>query len=486
MRTIFARRDRGGLRRIARFGADRSGNIAIVWGLMGLVLMLAIGAAIDVGRWLHARDQTVSAVNSAVLAGGRWLQTNSGDTGGAVATAQKFYSQNVATRLPVTGDTIAFAVGDDGMSISATGTAYIQTPFLQIANIDKLPLITPSQANFSQSQLALGGPGSGSPGSGGGGSNSGKSLEISLMVDITGSMNDGSGSGSTYTTKLQDLKAAATDLINVVIWADQSKYTSKMAIVPFSEDVRPPSSALTKARGNLSTSKTVSGTTYLLSDCVVERTGTQKYTDAAPKSGQYVMGHYTLKTGNATKGTCTVPSNAALVPLTSTKQTLLDKISGLTATGGTAGQLGTAWAWYTLSPNWASLWPSSTPVAYGTDSVQKIAILMTDGEYNTQYDSNGISANYGSTTSCPQAANGCSTAQARSLCTAMKAKGITIYTVGFQLGGNQTAIDTLSQCASPPTNPLDPVKFYNADDGDQLKQAFRDIALKLTSLYLSK
>jgi hypothetical protein len=125
-------------------------------------------------------------------------------------------------------------------------------------------------------------------------------------------------------------------------------------------------------------------------------------------------------------------------------------------------------------------------VAYGTDSVQKIAILMTDGEYNTQYDSNGISANYGSTTSCPQAANGCSTPQARALCTAMKAKGITIYTVGFQLGGNQTAIDTLSQCASPPTSPLDPVKFYNADDGDQLKQAFRDIALKLTSLYLSK
>jgi Flp pilus assembly protein TadG len=63
MRTIFARRDRGSLRRIARFGADRSGNIAIVWALMGLVLMLAIGAAVDVGRWLHARDQTVSAVD---------------------------------------------------------------------------------------------------------------------------------------------------------------------------------------------------------------------------------------------------------------------------------------------------------------------------------------------------------------------------------------------------------------------------------------
>jgi hypothetical protein len=28
--------------------------------------------------------------------------------------------------------------------------------------------------------------------------------------------------------------------------------------------------------------------------------------------------------------------------------------------------------------------------------------------------------------------------------------------------------------------------FYNAADGTQLRQAFRDIALKLSSLYLSK
>ena len=118
--------------------------------------------------------------------------------------------------------------------------------------------------------------------------------------------------------------------------------------------------------------------------------------------------------------------------------------------------------------------------------MQNIAILMTDGEYNTQYDSNGISVDQNKYPTCSSAANDCSTTQARALCTAMKAQGITVYTVGFQLGGNQTAIDTLSQCASAPTNPLDPVKFYNADDGDQLKQAFRDIALKLTSLYISK
>lgn len=463
MTMIPARRAFGALS--DRFCADRSGNVAIVYALMAVVLMLAIGAALDVGRWLHARDQTIAAVDAAVLAGGRYLQTNSSDSAGAIATAQKYYNQNVSSRLPVTGDTIAFQIGGDGMSMTASGTAYIKTPFLQLASIDKLPLLSTAQTTFSQAQLAVGG-------------NGGENLEIAMMLDVTASM-----AGQ----KLQDMKDSASDLINIVVWDDQSKFTSKVAIVPFSEDIRLPSTtALSKARGTtLPSSKSVSSTTYYLSDCVVERTGTQKYTDAAPGAGQYVMGHYTSAftgSGSSKKGVCTIPSTAAIMPLSSDKQSLLAKVTSLSAAGYTAGHLGTAWAWYTLSPDWSALWPSNTPAAYGAANLQKIAILMTDGEYNTQYDSNGISVNQNSTTtsSCPQAANGCSTVQARALCTAMKAKGIVIYTIGFQLGGNQTAIDTLNQCAT------DAGKVYSADDGDQLRQSFRDIALKLTSLYLSK
>jgi hypothetical protein len=167
-------------------------------------------------------------------------------------------------------------------------------------------------------------------------------------------------------------------------------------------------------------------------------------------------------------------------PLTSDKTTLLNAVSNLQAGGGTAGHLGTAWAWYTLSPNWNTLWPSNGAAAYGSTNLQKIAILMTDGEYNTQYSSAGISVDQNYTSSCPDAANGCSTAQALSLCSAMKAKGIVVYTVGFGIGSNQTAVNTLTQCAT------DPTKFYNAADGTQLQQAFRDIAIKLSSLYLSK
>lgn len=474
MRSLLQRRARA-RRLVGRFSDDEAGNVAIVFGLVAVVLMLAIGAAVDVGRWLHARDQTVAAIDAAVLAGGRSLQVNSTDKGAAIAAAEKYYNENVTSRLPVVDDTVSFAVADDGMGMTASGSAYIKTPFLSFTGlvgmpaIEKLPLISTSETEFAKSQIAIGG-------------NGGENIEVSVMLDVTGSM-----AGQ----KLQDLKDAASDLVKIIIWDDQSKYTSKVALVPFSEDIRlPTTSALNAARGtNLPTKKTIGSgwnqQTYYLSDCVVERIGSYKYTDDAPGTGKYVLGHYTTSStgqGNNKKGVCTVPSSAPVQPLTSDKNTLLNKISALGASGGTAGHLGTAWAWYTLSPNWNSLWSSNAAAAYGTADLRKIAILMTDGEYNTQYTSEGIRAGqdwWGS--SCPEAANGCSTDQARALCSAMKAKGITIYTVGFELGGsNSSAYQTLYQCAT------DPTKFYNADDGEELKQAFRDIALKLSSLYLSK
>ncbi len=167
------------------------------------------------------------------------------------------------------------------------------------------------------------------------------------------------------------------------------------------------------------------------------------------------------------------------MPLSSDKDALNAKVETLSASGGTAGHLGTAWAWYTLSPNFAALWSSdSKPEPYGTDNLRKIAILMTDGEYNTEYDSNGVRVG---SVGAGSAANGSSTSQARALCTAMKTAGIVVYTIGFELGSKYSdSYKTLNQCASEPN------KFYDAADGTKLKQAFRDIALKLSSLYLSK
>ena len=52
--------------------------------------------------------------------------------------------------------------------------------------------------------------------------------------------------------------------------------------------------------------------------------------------------------------------------------------------------------------------------------------------------------------------------------------------------GTLTTFEILRDRAVPaPATPTDPVQFYNVTSGVQLQQAFHDIALKLTSLYLS-
>jgi Flp pilus assembly protein TadG len=449
-----------------RFRSDTSGNIAIIFALSAVVLMLAIGAGVDVGRWLHARDQTVAAIDAAVLAGGRSLQTNGSDRASAIAAAEKYYVENVTSRLPVIKDTVSFTVADDGMGIVANGSAFIKTPFLQFADIKELPLFGQGQNEVARSQIAIGGKGEG------------KSIEVALMLDVTGSMQGSKLSAlkDALIGATRDCNDAANALI-CIIFTSSKNNNVRVSVVPFSEDIRLPSTSLNAARGTgLAASKTLGSgnnkATYHLTPCVVERRGAQKYTDVAPAANRYVMAHYNDTTN------CALPSTGQLMPLTNDKTALMNKIKNLTAAGVTAGHLGTAWAWYTLSPNWNTLWPATNQAAaYGTGGLKKYAILMTDGEYNTAYDTNGVKVG---SKGAGTAANGTSTDQARALCTAMKTQGIIVYTVGFDVGETGTAVDTLKQCAT------DPTKYYNADNNEQLKLAYQDIALKLSSLYISK
>jgi Flp pilus assembly protein TadG len=491
-----------------RFRDDDGGNVAIIFAISAIVLMLCIGAAVDIGRWLHARSATLSAIDAAVLAGGRTMQVTHGDKAAAVAAATNYYNENVKTRLPVTDDTVVFTTADNGMGLTAQGNAYIKTPFLQFANVSKLPLISLAQTKF--------------------GSNLGMKTgetEISVMLDVTGSM-----AGS----KLTSLKSSAQKLVDIVTTANQdAKYKTRIAIVPFSEDIRMPDAASYQAATGkppkvLMVKSGKTQTIYNRSElCLVERTtSSSRYNDDAPSTNNYPLPHrvqmttlstddgtflidgkssntkgevVTVSWANGTKlsssqksaivtaankfADCTVPANAAVQPLTTDTTVLSTKIKNLSATGGTAGHLGTTWAWFTLSPNWNTLWSSDSDAleyAPGSDKLKKVAILMTDGDYNTQYDANGVSANYGSTSSCPQAANACSAVQAASLCTNMKAKGIEVWTVGFDVGKTSLAAQTLKACAT------DETKYYNAADGDDLENAFTDIAVKLTTVYLSK
>jgi hypothetical protein len=230
---------------------------------------------------------------------------------------------------------------------------------------------------------------------------------------------------------------------------------------------------------------------------VTERTGAEKYTDAPPSTAP-VGFNYSHYTGN--------PCPYGIIPLSSNKTTLKDAIDDLTSVGATAGQIGIAWGWYLLSPNWGYLWPAeSQPLAYGADELIKVMIFMTDGELNTGYANGVIAQDSGN---IPNGASGIpenkinmnatnvsihtspprlsSYSQARQLCDAMKATGILIYTVGFALGeindagSAEAAVDLVEKCAT------DPTYVYLPESGADLAEAFQAIAINVARLHLSK
>ncbi len=410
--------------------ADQRGAVALMFAGSVFLLAAIVGGAVDFAQAYRAKALIQSTIDAAALAAARIKQLGGSDE--AALDSARFYLESLRSSLPITGPMSAEVV-DGGMSIRIVADVHHKTSFLGAIGLTQLFVGSSSTASF----------GIGSAGR--------TNVELVMMLDITGSM-----AGS----KIADLKVAAEDLVGIVVSDDQSAATSKVALVPFSNSVRLEPELFERATGK----PMVGARTY--SGCVVERIGPEAYTDAPPALGAYVVPIEDKVNNN------NCPNRHTVVALTDDKNRLIAHIRQLDEGGATAGHLGTAWSWYMLSPRWSGMFPSgSAPAPYadittlhpsGEPKLRKIAVLMTDGEYNVAYSSTS------------------SVLQARELCRAMKSAGIEVFTVGFELGGNATAIATLRDCAS------DSSKFYNTTTGDELKLAFRDIALKASPLRIKR
>ena len=199
--------------------------------------------------------------------------------------------------------------------------------------------------------------------------------------------------------------------------------------------------------------------------------GENDYSDDAPSSTSYAGAYNKSVSGASTKlnystdGKCFVSGRElpSVIPLTSSKSTLESFFTNATIGGGTPGHLGHAWASYLISPNWNSVF-GTTAADYDDENTDKYVVLMTDGEYNMQYSSET------------------SRTQALAYCSAMKEKGIKVYTVGFGFAVNPTggsadanARELLTLCSSGSGT------YYFPYDGDELREAFSNIGTSIKS-----
>lgn len=224
------------------------------------------------------------------------------------------------------------------------------------------------------------------------------------------------------------------------------------------------------------------------STCVSERTGTNSYTDVSPATSPV---GFNYPAENAIAPSAVNTTNKCLtnqvVPLSTDKTSLKATINGLVAEGSTGGQVGTAWGWYMVSPNFGSLWPNASqrPALYTQENTIKAVVLMTDGALNSPY-CNGVIAKdalsgSGSASdheSC-NSTNGTTLAQSLALCAAMHTAGVVVYTVGFQITGDTNAETLINTCAT------DSRHVYLPTSGAQLSDAFKAIGVELNNLRIA-
>ncbi|SMQ59090.1 Putative Flp pilus-assembly TadE/G-like [Devosia lucknowensis] len=227
---------------------------------------------------------------------------------------------------------------------------------------------------------------------------------------------------------------------------------------------------------------------HVISTCVTER-DVNTFTDASylttPVGRNYASSNNPCLTDTILPLTATKGANLAT---NLNKATLHGVANTLAATGSTGGQIGVAWAWYLLSANFNGPWPvASRPASRtATPPVAKALVIMTDGEYNSIYRNGVIAQNSTSGSGSgysmigENANNGSSYEQTAQLCAAIKATGITIYTVGLAIDDKPVAQELMRNCAS------DSTKAYVAGTGQALSTVFEHIAGQLSNLRLSR
>jgi Flp pilus assembly protein TadG len=402
---------------------DERGAVAVIFALSVFVLIMMTGLAVDIGRVMHASRTLSAAADAAALAAAKGIRSQNLTDAEAIKVAESYFEANIAGTGGSYANIQNFTVDidRDHNAVAVNVASEVPTLFAKIGGISTISVPKSATAVFES-----------------------KDIEIGLQLDVTLSM-------CTPCDKIEALKdaVAGTDgMLDILLPDNGTANKMRIGLAPFAAGVNAGDYIAAVAGGRTPSDH-----------CVYERADASlQATDVSPAGAGRFLVRKELRNADA------CPGNAnRVIAMTDSKSELRDAVNRLTTSGSTAGHLGASWAWGLVSPEWADIWGGTSPAPYKDGKTEKYVILMTDGDYNT----------VGGVMSGGSASN----QYASDTCTAMKNKGVVVYTIGFQV--SRDAKSRLSACASSAS------RFYDAKDADSLRSAFRAIAEEINSLRLS-
>lgn len=470
---------------------DERGVAIPLFALMALVLVMLSLAGLDFMRFHIVHSRVQAAVDAAVLAAGRRLDSQTIET-----DAETFFWANMSPAF--------MHASIDGPTVTTQGTALTgQTVTLSVEV--KVPLlvagfIESTSWDFQVRTVAR---------------RQTTNVELVLAMDNTGSMEDFG--------KLQAMQQAARTLITTLIGDPSATSRAGVAFgtVPFTTVVRTPgrenwlepvpadtmtlqhnrdgSVTMVPDRYNRWASYPVADQRFNLSrdwrGCILENPD-RLVTDLDDSPSGGTLPIYLTEVaevctdqrwGECTRTAwrtifddsyCTIQPVSFLDP-DSTRA--IASINSMRAYGGTAVFTGLLWGWRMLSPDWDATHDWGDPLLPRpvSPSLTKAVVLLTDGA-----NSDNLADNDPERGGYPSAL-GRGPSQAtlnnalRTVCTSAKAAGITIYTITFGNEVNTGGIrELMRNCAT------DEAHFFDAPSNAALETAFTSIGGSLSRLSL--
>lgn len=463
------RRARGWPATLGAFARGRSGGMAPLVALAIIPMVGAVGLSVDAMRGYTLKSQLVHALDAAALAGGKDL-----DPATVEDTTRAFFHANLPADFlsaDITGPLVE--IDSDQETIRVSASAEIPTTFMQVLGQDVLRVAAETVVQRSV-----------------------RGMELALVMDNTGSMRSGG--------KITAMKDAAQELVSILYGERQTVDDLWISVVPYAVAV------------NVGSDKTAWLTGYDPGDyagtswkgCVEARAAPGDQSDDAPVDGLWPPYFYPdasdndwppIDESNGAQNDGTGPNlgcASAITPLTDWRPTVEGAIDAMQPwhRGGTMGNLGLVWGWRTISPKWRGLWGVGTPadMPFGHDEplMDKVVVMLTDG-VNQFYDHGGggpDGSDYGGYgrvgwgrlgTSNPGDAEDEIDARLAAACAAMKADGIIIFTITFQLSHGPTR-DLYRACASSDDH------YYDSPSNDELSSVFQEIGSELSNLRIAQ
>ena len=480
-------RNYGGLvHAVGGFARHSGGNFTILFGFAASVLALAAGFSVNVAQLYNARSSLQGVVDAAVTSTARDLTTGAIKEADADKAVQAFLDANSRAGI-LTADQVVL----DRLTVDPTARTVQADVHVDVSLYFPLFGIS-DMRRVGASTTAL---------------YSDKQVEVAMMLDITGSM-----AKRGNVDKIGDLKAAAKNAVQTMLQNQDPKNPRiRVAIVPYASGVNvgklaenvyaekqassdlPPvagSSLLVAETGkttlpSFSDYKSIVGAAMPKTDnCATERKDKNGNADLSAdgpdtvrtdKTGKnyYALVNRDDHLGGGSMNRC---PDAEVIPLTADSGALLDSIGAFRADGYTAGAIAIQWTYYMLSPQWRAAIKNAGLGNGASDAnakkIAKVAILMTDGQFNTAFA--GAGGNYNGQGNLARG-------NAEALCGNMKNDGIEIFAIGFDLNDKDMspterdqAKAVLKGCSSKDASAADR-HYFEVSTGVELDAAFQEI-----------